>query len=223
MSRNWRLVTYGVVAAALLIASLAEPAAWARPGQSVAAQTIPTKTPPPPPVQPTEPPANDTPVPTSAVATSVAPTSVAPGTVQPVQPAGSTATCLSTAGLTLASDRKTVWPGATVVFTTTLSNTGRQPLTQVVLEAQLSAGLDPVGVLSGGGTWHGRTLRVAAPSLGPGSRLAVVYSARVAATSTAQAVTAGAVATSAGCARKIANVTLGMPPSQLPATGGRLD
>ncbi|MGE5603840.1 MAG: hypothetical protein ACM30E_12375 [Nitrososphaerales archaeon] len=228
MNRNLRLVAYGVVCAALLLAALAAPAAWATPEQNRVNQTIPTKTPEPPPVQPTEPPANEAPAPTAAAPATVEPATAVPGTVVPstaetAQPGATAATCPSTASLTLTSDRKAVWPGATVEFTATLSNTGRQPLTQVVLEAQLAAGLEPVAVVSGSGTWQGRTLRVTAPSLAPGSPLAVVYSARVSATNASQAVAARAVASSAGCPRKTASVTLGMPPSQLPATGGRLD
>ncbi len=219
MNRNWRLVAYALAGAALLTAAIAAPAAWATPGQTVLAQTIPTRTPVPPPVQPTEPPPPDTP----AAPPAAAPTSGSPAAAQTVAPEGSETACASTASLALTADRKSVWPGATVVFTATLSNTGRQPLTQVVLDSQLPAGLDPIAVLDGSGAWQGRTMRAAIASLAPGGRLAVVYSARVAPSSTATSIPVNAVATSAGCPRKVARVTLGMPPSELPATGGSLD
>jgi hypothetical protein len=80
-----------------------------------------------------------------------------------------------------------------------------------------------VAVLSGSGAWQDRTLRVTLPALDPGKRLAVVYSALAVATQPGQAITARAIATSTGCQRKTATVTLGLPPSQLPATGGNLE
>jgi uncharacterized repeat protein (TIGR01451 family) len=160
------LLAYLVVGVALLIAALAAPAAWATPGQSFAAQTIPTRTPAPAPAQPTAPPPSG---PTDTLAPpqgAVTPAATSP--VQPLEPAATAATCASATSLSLTSDRKAVWPGATVVFTATLANTGRQPLAQVVLENQLGRGLDPVAVLDGSGSWAGRTLRVSAASLPPG-------------------------------------------------------
>ncbi len=196
MNRNWRMFGYGIVGATVLIAALAAPAAWATPGQNSANQSIPTRTPTSAPLPPTEPPP----------ATAVPPTAAPPGggpTAAPVEPTqppvvpgatpepGATpaapavgapaplpATCPGVSTLTLVADRQAVWPGATVVFTATFTNTGGQQLKGIVLEDRLAAGLEPVAVLAGGGTWQDRTLRVTAPALDPGARLQVVYSAR---------------------------------------------
>ena len=221
MHRKLRFLVYGVAGAAILIAAIGAPAAWATPGQNVAAQTVPTRTPIVAPVEPTVPPPADTPAPTSAP-----PPTAQPG-VTPAAPAsggeaGSGATCASTAALTLVADRAAVWPGATVTFTATLTNTGPQPLLQVVLEDVLASGLEPVSVISGESQWQGRTLRLALPSLDPGASLTAVYAARVAQERPGAAIVAQANATSAGCPRKTAAVTLGFPPSELPATGGSL-
>ena len=236
MDRKLRLLAYGAAGAALLIAAIAAPAAWATPGTNVRAQTVPTRTATSGPVEPTSPPPADTPVPTGAPQPTSQP-GVTPGptsgtqptvppqaTVPPAQPApasGSAATCASTATLTLVSDRTAVWPGATVTFTATLANTGKRPLREIVLDNVLASGLDPVSVISGEGQWQGRTLRINALSLDPTASLAAVYRARVSGAS-GQAIVARASATSAGCPRKTAAVTLGLPPSELPATGGSL-
>ena len=146
MGRIVRPLMYGFVGAAIFLAVFASPAAWATPSQNPLAQTIPTRTPTPAQIQPTElPPA------TPVIATRVPGSTAGPGspTAPPVSApaAGSTATpntaCAGQASLTLVAEPKAVWPGATVVFTATLTNTGRQPLRQVVLEAQLPTGLEP--------------------------------------------------------------------------------
>lgn len=230
MIRNWRPILYGMFGAAVMLAALATPAAWATPGQSSLAQSIPTRTPTPLPIVPSEPPAGTPAQPTAAVPTrapgSPSATPMPAGTAQvPIAPAQTGAagtSCPSTSSLTLVADRQAVWPGATVVFTATLANTGAQTLRNVVLEDRLAAGLEPVAVLQGGGSWQGATLRVSTPALPAGQRLTVVYSARVVATNAGQAITARAAATSTGCQSKTASVTLGLPPSQLPATGSSL-
>jgi uncharacterized repeat protein (TIGR01451 family) len=240
MNRNWRMFVYGIVGATVLIAALAAPAAWATPGQNWVNQSIPTRTPtsaplppteaPPPtpvpptaappgggptaaPVEPTQPPAGPGATP-QPVATPAAPVGGAPGALSAACPGGS--------ALTLVADRQAVWPGATVVFTATLTNTGRQQLKAIVLEDRLAAGLEPGAVLAGDGTWQDRTLRVTAPALDPGARLRVVYSARVTATGPDQAIVAQASAATAGCPVRTATAALGMPPSELPATGASL-
>lgn len=219
MNRYWRFVAYAVAGAMILIAALAAPAAWDAPGRNVYAQTIPTRTPKPSPVQPTE----ESPVDIPATPTVATATPGSPVPLQTVAPEEPGSVCTSTASLTLVSDRRSVWPGATVVFTATFVNTGRQPLTQIILESRLPSALDPIAVLSGQGAWQGRTMRAAIPSLAAGGRLAIVYSARAAPSSVATAIPVSVVATSAGCPREVAGIILGMPPSELPATGGKLD
>lgn len=225
MRRFWRPLLYGLVGTAVLFAAFAAPAAWANPGQRVLAQTVPTRTPTAGPVEPTQRP---------PVSTAVPPTATpAPGdTPQPVGPtatvplsgaAGTGSACASALSLTLVADRTAVWHGATVVFTATLTNTGKQPLRQIVLEDQLAAGLEPGPVISGDGSWQGRKFTATAATVSPGAKLVEVYSATVSASLPSQAIVERVNASTAGCPKKTAAVTLGLPPSQLPATGGSLD
>jgi uncharacterized repeat protein (TIGR01451 family) len=124
--------------------------------------------------------------------------------------------------LTIVADRQQVWPDAMVTFTLTVTNLGRTPLQQVTVADVLAQGLEPGAVISGDATWDGTTLRASAPSLAAGAKLALVYTARVTATAPGQAIITRATATAAGGASAAASLTLGLPPSELPATGGCL-
>jgi uncharacterized repeat protein (TIGR01451 family) len=216
MERKWRLMIYGVLGATLVLAALAAPAAWNTSGQAAFAQTVPTRTPtddpnPPtePPPPPTEPPATPQPVPAT-------PPPAASPTVAPTAPAGA-----ADFAVTLAADRRDVWPGATVTFTLTVVNTGQTALRQVVVEDVLPDALQPGQVISGVATWQGRTLRATAASLPVGARLVVVYTGRVGTAQPGQAITSRVTATAEGGVRKTATFALGLPPSELPITGGR--
>jgi uncharacterized repeat protein (TIGR01451 family) len=221
MNRNWRTALYAAAGAALIIALLAAPGVWATSGQTTQNQTIPTPTPSPAPVTPEPPASPEPPPPTTAPvdqptaqpgATS-APSPTAAATRTPAQPR-------SPLTLTLVADRQQVWPGASVTFTLTVTNAGRTPLQQVNIEDVLAQGLEPGDVLSGDATWDGTTLRATAASLAPGAQIALVYTARVTATAPGQAIVTRASATATGGARATASLTLGLPPSELPATGG---
>jgi uncharacterized repeat protein (TIGR01451 family) len=208
-----RLALYGLVGVALLAASIAAPGAWATSSQTNLAQTVPTRTPKPGPVDPTQPPPEDTAAPP--------PNTPQPVTtpVPPAAPPASTPAPGGSLSLNLAADRTAVWPGATVTFTLTVTNSGATPLRQIAIEDMLAQGLEPGAVVSGGATWQGRTLRLSAATLAPGAKLVVIYTARVTAVDANQAIVARATATAAGGIRKTAVLTLGLPPSELPATG----
>ena len=227
MGRNWRTAFYVAAGAALIIALLAAPGVWATPGQNVVNQTVPTITPSPAPVTP-EPPTSEppsaTPEPPPATPESGGqPTVVPPATATAAAPAATRATVQgSPLTLTIVADRQQVWPGATVTFTVTVANAGATVLQQVNIEDVLAQGLEPGEVLSGEATWDGDTLRASAPTLAAGGKLVLVYTARVTATAPGQAITTRATVTAAGGARATASLTLGLPPSELPATGGRL-
>lgn len=215
MNRHLRLFAYALAGAALLLAALAGPAAWGAASASVLAQTVPSPTPTLRPVTPTEPPPptrapSATPIPGATEAPSSGDAS------------GPSAACAGLATLGLVADQAAVAPGMTVVFTATLTNTSPQALNSLVLEDVLSAGLEPGRVIAGGGTWQARTLRSTLPTLAAGARLVVVYSATVSVPS-GPVITARASATVAGCPAKTATVTLALPPSELPRTGGGLD
>jgi uncharacterized repeat protein (TIGR01451 family) len=223
MNRNWRTAFYAAAGAALIIALLAAPGVWATPGQSPTNQTVPTKTPvvvpstpEPQPATPVPPPATPDPgaQPTAAAttaATATAATRVPAATRAPAQ--------RSPLGLTIVADREQVWPGASVTFTLTVTNVGRVPLQQVTVADVLAQGLEPGEVLSGDAAWDGNTLRATAPTLAPGEKLILVYTARVTATAPGQAIVTKATVTAAGGAQAAASLTLGLPPSELPATG----
>jgi uncharacterized repeat protein (TIGR01451 family) len=225
MKRFWRPLLYGLAGAVVIFAAFAAPSAWATPGQSAHAQTVPTRTPTSGPIEPTQrPPVNTAVPPTATAAPGNTPEPSAPtATAEVSGSAGTSGACATGSSLAFVADRTAIWPGATVVFTATLTNTGKLPLRQVILEDQLAAGLEPGAVIAGNGTWQARTFTAAAPALNPGARLVAVYSATVASTLPSQAIVARMNATTAGCPKKTATVTLGLPPSQLPATGGSLD
>jgi len=122
--------------------------------------------------------------------------------------------------LTVIADRHDVVPGATVTFTLTVTNAGATALQDIVVEDVLPQGLEPGQVLSGGATWDGRTLRLTAPSLASGARLTVVYTTRVSASDPGAAILTRVTATAAGGVSKTATLALGLPPSELPVTGG---
>ena len=125
-------------------------------------------------------------------------------------------------GLVIVADRQQVWPGASVTFTLTVTNQGRTPLQQVTVADVLAQGLEPGEVLSGDAKWDGATLRASAPTLAAGAKLVYVYTARVTATAPGQAIVTRATATATGGAQATTSLTLGLPPSELPATGGCL-
>ena len=227
MSRKLRNALYAAAAAALLIAFLAAPGVWATPGQNQSQQTVPTRTPTPAPATPTEPPPNtvqpppgNTPDP--GAATPVPPTA-APPTSPSASPAAPTPAERSPLGLTIVADRRQVWPGATVTFTLTLTNEGATPLQQIVVADLLAEGLEPGEIVRGDAAWDGNTLRATAAELPAGGKLELVYTARVTATAPGQAIVTRASATAAGGARAAASLTLGLPPSELPATGGCIE
>jgi uncharacterized repeat protein (TIGR01451 family) len=122
--------------------------------------------------------------------------------------------------VTLVADRLEVWPGATVTFTLTVTNAGRTALQQLVIEDVLANALEPGEVISGEATWQARTLRATAATLAPGARLVIVYTAVVGSTQPGQAISSRVTATAAGGARGTATLTLGLPPAELPVTGG---
>jgi uncharacterized repeat protein (TIGR01451 family) len=223
MNRNWRTPICAAAGAALIIALLAAPGVWATPGQNTVNQTIPTRTPTAAPATP-EPP---TPEPPTAQPPPPTPDPGAPATVAPTAPVPApTRTAVPAASplaLTLVADRQSVWPGATVTFTLTVTNTGPAALRQVTVTDLLAEGLAPGEVISGEATWDGNTLRATIPSLLPGAKLALVYTATVTATAPGQAIVTRANATAAGGAQAAASLTLGLPPSELPATGGCLE
>jgi uncharacterized repeat protein (TIGR01451 family) len=219
MNRNWRMAFYVAAGAALLIALLAAPGAWATPGQSPANQTVPTKTPvsqPATPVPPTDaPPATQEP-PAATVQPGATASPTAPLPAATRTPASQRAPLR----LTIVADRQQAWPGASVTFTVTVTNAGATPLRQVTVADVLAQGLEPGDVISGDATWDGTTLRASAPALAAGAKLVLVYTARVTATAPGQAIVTRATATAAGGAQAAASLTLALPPSELPATGG---
>jgi hypothetical protein len=116
-----------------------------------------------------------------------------------------------------------VWPGASVTFTLTVTNRGATPLRQITVTDLLAEGLAPGEILDGDATWDGNTLRATIPTLAAGGSLALVYTANVTATAPGQAIVTRATATAAGGAQAAASLTLGLPPSELPATGGCIE
>lgn len=203
-----------------MIALLAAPGVWATPGQDPVNQTVPTKTPIPQPVTPEPQPATPEPPPATADpgATATATTN-APASAATRAPA----TARSPLGLTLVADRQQVWPGASVTFTLTVTNLGRTPLQQVTVADTLAEGLEPGDVVNGKAAWDGNTLRASALALAAGAKLVIVYTARVTATAPGQAIVSRVTANAAGGAQATASLTLGLPPSELPATGGCLE
>jgi hypothetical protein len=93
-------------------------------------------------------------------------------------------------------------------------------LAQITVTDLLAEGLAPGEVIAGDATWDGNTLRATIPSLPAGGKSALVYTATVSATAPGQAIVTRATATAAGSAQAAATLTLGLPPSELPATGG---
>lgn len=219
MRHKLRLALYGAIGAALLIAVVAAPGAWATPGQSDLSRTVPTRTPTPGLNPPTVPPPAVTTAPTAPPAagpgaTATPPAAGSPGIVPPAATASPGAL-----GLAKTADRRAAWPGATVTYTLTVTNAGAAALRQVSLADVLPRGLAPGVVVSGGATWSGSTLRLATATLAPGARLVVVYTARVTATEAGSTIVNRASASAAGLAARTASWTLALPPAELPATG----
>jgi uncharacterized repeat protein (TIGR01451 family) len=217
MNRRARFLVYLLVFSVLAALILAIPSAWATPEQSRVAQTVPTRTPeaPPPPesdhepqatVQPTDLPTvvPDTPVPTLAVTT--------PAT----QAAG--------AKLVLRKEvaPAAAWPGATLVYTLTLSNQGTVSAQQIVVQDTLPADLVPGAIVAGpDARWEGQTLQVQASTLPPGSQLVIAYTAEVRVDARPGGVISnGASAEAAGNLRAVAKTSVRLPPAELPPTGG---
>lgn len=221
MKRNWQTALYVATGAALLIVLLAAPGVWATPGQNTVNQTIPTRTPTAAPVTP-EPP---TPVPSSPEPPTASPPTADTGAPAVLTPTATPtkAAAASPLALALVADRQSVWPGATVTFTLTVTNRGPAELRQIAVADLLAAGLAPGEVVAGDATWDGNTLRATIPSLPAGGKLALVYTATVTATAPGQAITTRATATAAGGAQAAAILTLGLPPSELPVTGGCIE
>ena len=228
MKLTLRFTVYVLVALALFAVLIVGPSAWAAAPGKYAGITVPTRTPTRPFTMTSTP--APAPGPTAApVETSApAPTAAGPGPVPPAltAPPAPTVTAASAAALTLAkqASRQEAWPGSTVSFTLTLTNTGAASARQIVLEDVLPPELDPGSAQGAGAAWDGRTLRASAPVLPPGGRLVVSFTATVradAAPGTAVIINR-ATAAAAGGLKAAATAVLALPPVELPPTGGGL-
>jgi uncharacterized repeat protein (TIGR01451 family) len=233
MNRNRRLGGYLLVTLVLFGAVLIGPRAWATPGQARPGQgiSVPTPTPVkqwspsavPPTDRPTDRPGGDTvtPPPPGGTPTSSAP-ATSPGPSASPAPTGSG----PSAALALVKDagRLEAWPGATVFFTLTVSNSGVASARQLVLEDMLPAELDPGPVRGTSAAWDGRTLRGRLPVLPPGGRWVITFGASVREDAGAGAlVVNSAQVSAAGGLLARAEAYLALPPSELPAVGGSAD
>ena len=227
MNRNLRLGVYLLVLLALFGAGLMGPRAWAtssqaRPGQGI---SVPTPTPvrewspePPTAVPPEDEPDDQPPAPPVADSTATP----APPTATPI-PASATPV-VAVLRLVKAVDRLETWPGATVVFTLTVSNAGAASARQLVLADVLPAELDPGAVQGTSAAWDGRTLRGRLPLLPPGGRWVVTFSAIVREDAGAgKLVVNNAQVSAAGGLNARAKAYLALPPVELPAVGGGAD
>jgi uncharacterized repeat protein (TIGR01451 family) len=227
MNHGARLVGYLLVFSALAALLVAIPNAWATPEQSQSTQmTVPTRTPKPatpPPSQltavpqPTELPAGipavstNTPVPTLSV----------------TAPVTTLATPATAAELVLEKEvaPATVWPGATLYYTLTLSNRGTASAQQIVIQDTLPSDLIPGAIAPGpDARWEGQTLQAQAPLLPPGAQLVIAFTAEVRPNTRPGGVIANqASAAAAGSLRAMASTSAALPPAELPPTGGFLD
>ena len=217
MNRGVRFLGYLLVFSVLAALLVAIPSAWATPEQSRIAQTVPTRTsePPPPPESNDEPQATEQP-------TSL-PT-VLPGTPVPTLSVTTPATQAASAKLVLRKEvaPTAAWPGATLVYTLTLSNQGTVSAQQIVIQDTLPADLDPGAIAPGpDARWEGQTLQVQAPILLPGSQLIIAYTAEVRVdTRPGGVIRNRASASAAGNLRVAASSSVTFPPAELPTTGG---
>ncbi len=241
MKLSYRLAGY-LVAAALLIGLMSmSPQAWATPGQTQGAQTIPTRTPKPPTAQP----GPTSPPPTSRPATSLPPTSppqpttspsptVSPATGTPAlestpTPAAATPTAIGTTppglnadalGLTIEVNQSQIWRGAAVLYTVTLVNRSGSTLRNIVLVSVLPIGLEP-GEARSGASWQGRTLRAEKDELAAGAQIQFIFQTFVGDSAPAGAVISSDIRASAlGVPEVAASVSAAMPPAELPRVGG---
>lgn len=233
MKTRVRLIVYLATALTLLAVAIAAPGAWAEPLQNRLGQTVPTATRPG--DVPTQRPSN-TPVPrdedTPVPPTDVTPDTTAEGT-ETVGPSGAeegTATPeagVSPLALVKEVSSAHIWPGASIVFTLTLTNTSTGSVRQVRLEDVLPEGLTPGAIQGTDATWSGRTLSAQRAVLPPGGRLAVVFVARVADEVPAGGVIVNQVVATAGAGtrptvRITASALMMLPPLELPPTGASL-
>lgn len=219
MKLTLRPMVYVLVALALFAVLLVGPSSWAASVGKYAGITVPTRTPT---RSFTE---TSTPEPAPGPTSAPAPTAAGPGPA-PTAPPAPTVPAASAAALTLTkqASRQEAWPGSTVGFTLTLTNTGAASARQIVLEDVLPPELDPGSAQGAGATWEGRTLRASAPVLPPGGRLVVSFTATVradAAPSNAVIINR-ATAAAAGGLKAAAAAVLALPPVELPPTGDGL-
>jgi uncharacterized repeat protein (TIGR01451 family) len=217
MRSRVRLVGYLLVGVILLGLLIVGSHVWAVPEQTGVGQTVPTLTPGR--SHPTEPKAADTPPPPTEVVPSVP-----PPTQTPAVPPSPTSTSSPAAGLVLVKEvaSEQVWPGTTVHYTLTLSNSGAASARQVVVSDILPEGLEPGQILIGKeAVWDGRTMRAEVLVLPPGSHLVMAFTAVVQADVTSGAVlTNQAIASAAGNLRATSAISVVLPPVELPPTGG---
>jgi len=222
MKLTLRPIVYVLVALALFAVLIAGPSAWAASLGKYAGITVPTRT-------PTRPfTLTSTPEPTPGPTSAPAPTAAGPGPVipAPTTPTAPTAPAASAAALTLTkqASRQATWPGSTVGFTLTLTNTGASSARQIVLEDVLPPELDPGSAQGAGAAWDGRTLRASALVLPPGGRLVVIFTATVRADAAPgnAVIINRATAAAAGGLKAAAAAILALPPVELPPTGDEL-
>ena len=223
MRKQAQLIFYGLTAALIFAAFVVSPGAWASPSRSAANQTVPTRTPtqeyvptdlptaaPPTSQPPTAEPAV-TPAPPPPGATVQPRVSPSPATPRPVVP-----------GLTLTIDppRIASYPGAEITFTLATKNIRPGTAQQIAIELRLPAGLEPGAVLSGGGVWDGRTLRLPPRGLAPDGRIIVVFTVRVTRDATGPAIVLRPTVSVAGERENSATAIIALPPVELPPTGG---
>lgn len=227
MRSTLRSIVYLLVTLALFGILIAGPGSWAGSLHKYAGITVPTRTPTRPFV------VTDTPAPappTAAPVATAAPAPTSTGGGAPVGPAPTAppappAPNASAAVLVLTKEaaRQEAWPGATVSFTLTLTNTGAGSARQVMLEDVLPPELEPGAAQGANAAWAGRTLRASALVLPPGGRLVVSFTTTVRAEITPDraVVINRAAASAAGGLKATATAVLALPPVELPPTGAR--
>jgi uncharacterized repeat protein (TIGR01451 family) len=239
MNPGTRLLGYLLVLAALAALLIAIPSAWATPEQSVAVQmTIPTRTPKPSsptPAQPTDlPTSQPTDRPTSQPTDRPPPNQQA--TALPTVSAGTPVLIVSAtppptppgaAKLVLKKEVAPIvaWPGATLHYTLTLSNQGTASARQVSILDPLPEGVVP-GTASGDvdAQWEGQVLKAQIPILPPASQVVIAFTANVRVNTPPGGVISNqASATASGGPAATAGASVGLPPAELPPTGGSLN
>ena len=236
MNRNRRLGGYLLITLVLFGAGLMGPRAWATPSQARRGQSVPTPTPkvvwspePPTTVPPTKRPTDRPSAGNTATPLPPGATPTPPGLVPTFTSIPAAATPLASGSgaelrLVKAVDRLETWPGATVVFTLTVSNAGAAGARQLVLADVLPAELDPGAVQGTSAAWDGRTLRGRLPVMPPGGRWVVRFSASVREDAAAgKLVVNSAQVSAAGGLSARSDAYLALPPAELPAVGGGAD